>query len=104
MTEVANPPASNGAATKTAAPSLSLHEQIADQLKATIAKLGNDKRTRGSKAAYLRLVKAIEAFPPSERDIVIDDARRLFDLVGSKGDNDQALAAARRFAGAALQS
>jgi hypothetical protein len=79
-------PVSNGAKT------VPLYRKLADELEATMSKLGKDSR-----APYLKLVKAIEAFPAKEREQVLGDLRKLWDAVGTDGKNDAKLASARKF-------
>jgi hypothetical protein len=75
-------------------------DELLSMIKATVAKVGNTKKSRGSKRAYLRLVTLAQSYPEEDRDTVIDDLRRLMDKAGT--DNDAALTAARSYVGTGL--
>jgi hypothetical protein len=80
----------------------SMQDELLAMIKATVAKVGNTKKSKGAKRAYLRFVKAAQDFAPEDRDTAIDDLRRLMDKAGTDGDNDVALQAARTYVGTGL--
>ena len=86
MTDLQAPAPTNGA---TGAP---LNRRLADALEATLNRLSKDSR-----APYLKLVKHVTSFPPKEREAVLADLRKLFDVAGTDGKNDATLNAARAF-------
>lgn len=79
---------------------VSVMDELLVMIKATVAKVGNTKKSKGSKRAYLRLITLAQSFPEEDRDVVVDDLRRLLDKAGT--DNDAALTAARSYVGTGL--
>jgi hypothetical protein len=96
----AKPVAPPKPATVVAGPSM--QDELLAMIKATVAKVGNTKKSKGAKRAYLRFVKAAQDFAPEDRDTAINDLRRLMDKAGTDGDNDVALQAARTYVGTGL--
>ena len=87
MTDLQTPSVTNG--TDKAKP---LSRRLADALEATMNALSRDSR-----APYVKLVKAIESFPAKERETVLSELRKLWDLAGTDGKNDATLGSARKF-------
>jgi len=88
MTDVHTPQQTSNGTDK----SKSLNRRLADALEATMNALGRDSR-----APYMKLVKAVESFPAKERETVLSELRKLWDLAGTDGKNDGKLVSARKF-------